>query len=90
MPAAGSIQQLNTMHIIMNEKQKQRQIMDKIKPFCTLSNTNIAILADVSPSLVSYVWAGIGRNETVLKTILSNLSEGWDEVVSNEEIESLF
>jgi len=64
--------------------------MDKIRPFCNMSNTDIALIANVSPSLVSYVWAGVNRNQSVINTILLNLSDGWEDVVSHDEIEMLY
>lgn len=79
------------MHTMtLNTKQKQRQIMDRLKPFCKMSNTDIALAADVSPSLVSYVWAGVNKNQSVINTILLNLSDGWEDVISQDEIETLY
>ena len=78
------------MYTVMNSKQIQRQTMDKIRPFCNMSNTDIALIANVSPSLVSYVWAGVNRNQSVINTILLNLSDGWEDVVSHDEIEMLY
>ena len=55
-----------------------------------MSNTDIALAADVSPSLVSYVWAGVNKNQSVINTILLNLSDGWEDVISQDEIETLY
>lgn len=70
----------------MNQKQKQRHLLAKVRPFMKISNIDIAIDMDVSASLVSCVWSGLNKNPKIIKTILSNLQDEWMEHVTPEEL----
>jgi len=69
-----------------NAKQAQRDLLKKVKKYCDFSNTDIAIMADCSPTLVSYVWSGVNSNKTVLTTIVDNLNKGWDDDLTAMEV----
>lgn len=70
----------------MNKKQEQNHILRKIRPYCIMSNTGIALLSDTSPSLVSFVWAGVNNNSKVLEAIRESLAEGWEKELSHTEL----
>lgn len=68
--------------IILNcTKGQHYEIMKAIRPFVTLSNVEIARMAEVSPGLVSAVFAGVNTNTKILDIIFSNISEGWEDVL---------
>lgn len=69
-----------------NSKQAQRDLLKKVKKYCEFSNTDIAIIADCSPTLVSYVWSGVNSNKTVLSAIIANLKKGWDDDLTAMEV----
>ena len=70
----------------MNKKQEQNHILKKIRSYCVMSNTGIALLSDTSPSLVSFVWAGVNNNTKVLEAIRENLTAGWEKELSPAEL----
>ncbi len=67
----------------------QRDIMAKIKPYCTLTNVEVSIESDMSATLVSYVWSGSSFNKKIISTIFNHLKEGWDENLTASESEQL-
>lgn len=73
----------------LNNKQEQRKILSKIREKCEISNTELALLCDVSPTLVSYVWSGVNANKKVLGMILDNLTDGWQELLTPAELAQL-
>lgn len=74
------------MNGILNKKKEQRALLEKIKPYCPLSHTAIAIEADVSAALVGYVWAGVNANPKVLDVIINNLTQGWEDELTRDEV----
>jgi aspartokinase len=77
---------INKYNLVMNDKQLQRALLKKIRKNCRLSNTELAIMANTSSSLVSYVWSGLQKNPKILNLIFDNLEEGWDNDLTPAEI----
>ncbi len=73
----------------MNDKQKQRYLLNKIRPFFKISNTDLSVMLNVSMGLVSYVWSGANANPKVLKAIYENLDEGWDNDLTTIEVKQI-
>ena len=91
---------ISNSHITIHHKQfdmvgtktlrkTQRDIMAKIKPYCTLTNIDVSIESDMSATLVSYVWAGTSFNKKIITTIFNHLQDGWDEHLTASECEQL-
>lgn len=74
------------MVTMQNSKQIQRTLLSKIRKYCAVSNTEIALQSDCSPTLVSYVWSGVQSNKKVLSAILDNLENGWDSDLTPIEL----
>jgi transcriptional regulator with XRE-family HTH domain len=62
-------------------KMQQYELLQAIRPHIKVSMADIARRADVSPTLVSYVFQGINSNPKVLAIILENLSQGWENSI---------
>lgn len=76
---------MNLQSIKKMSKKEAFNFFNKLKPFLTLTQNEIAREANVSQGTVGFVLGGLTHNEKVIEVIFNNLNEGWEEAVFESE-----
>lgn len=73
------------MNIISNiaslSKAELSEFMAPLRRLCAKSAREIAIETDYSVTMVNNVFQGLNNNQTIIKAIVDNLPEGWQDSV---------